>query len=50
MLRLLLEENAVECNCCFGPFLIADAVNVVEVVYEHKEQLQINNWRKIGLE
>jgi hypothetical protein len=50
MLRLLLEENTVECEGGFGPFLIADAVNVVEVVYEHKEQLQINSRRKIGLE
>jgi hypothetical protein len=50
MLRLLLEEKAVECEGGFAPFLIADAVNVVEVVYIHKEQLQINSRRNISLE
>jgi hypothetical protein len=50
MLRLLLEENAVECEGGFGPFLIADAVKVVEVVYVHKEQPQINSRRNVSLE
>jgi hypothetical protein len=50
MLRLLLEEKAVECEGGFAPFLIADAVNVVKVIYVHKEQPQINSRRNIGLE